>query len=79
MWAGEKVVVVTVCKIFNWEATREQLHFHLSFHSIKTQTLLMEKKISGKAASNEVQFNYSLRISYAPDENEVLLTASRYS
>ncbi len=70
-------MVVTVEKIFNWEASNHSSKFQLAFYSLKTAALILERTLTATPSHSEMAFHYSLRISYLSDENEVLCIPHR--
>lgn len=72
-------MVVTVEKIFNWQPVSQSPHFQLAFYSLKTGALILERTLTATQSRTEMAFHYSLRISYLPDENEVLPLSRRSS
>jgi hypothetical protein len=76
---GEREMVLTVEKIFNWQPPTDAAHFQLAFYSLKSSALILERTIAAAPAKAEMLFNYSLRITYLADENEVLPRTRRSS
>lgn len=73
MSSNERVVVLTILKIFNWNEANSSNLFELAFYSAKTSSLILSKQVKTSINQYEVNFNYSLRVAYQSDENEVLL------
>jgi hypothetical protein len=69
--------VLTILKIFNWNESKSSNLFEVAFSSLKTSAPILSKQLKGKVGPAEVTFNYSLRVAYTPDENEVPLPAPR--
>jgi len=71
MSLSEKSLVLTLVKIFNWDDPRSSDHFEFTFISLKTGALISTKRIRGIITQQEIQFNYSLKVSFLYDEHEV--------
>lgn len=70
---SERVVVLTILKIFNWNESKCSNIFEISFFSLKASSLILTKQIKGAISQTEVVFNYSLKVAYQPDETEVII------
>jgi hypothetical protein len=67
MLNGERDIVLTVEKIFNWQSHANSAHFNLAFYSLKTSALILDRTITALPAKAEMVFNYSLKITYLSD------------
>ena len=72
MSSSERFVVLTIIKIFNWNQPHANHIFQLSFTSLRSNTPILTKTLKATISKEEAIFNYSLRVAYQPDENEVL-------
>lgn len=70
MLNGEREIILTVEKVFNWQPPLlDSAHFQIAFFSLKTAAPILERMITASPNKTEMLFNYSLKITYLPDEN----------
>ncbi len=67
----ERIIILTLVKIFNWDDSHGSNRFEASFYSLKTTSLILSKPIKGLLGHGEVMLNCSLKVSYQSDEHEV--------
>ena len=67
MTSAERTVLVTILKIFNWNHPQASNLFDISFFSLKTSSLILQKNIKASITQQEVHFNYSLKVAYQTD------------
>lgn len=77
MLNGEREIILTLEKIFNWQSPSDSTQFTIAFYSLKTSALILQRTLTASPANSEMVFNYSLKITYLSEENEVLPSPSR--